>query len=47
VDFADVRELAPDILRHRLVLNFRARADKVDADALIARIIDQVKTDPA
>ena len=47
VDFADVRELAPDILRHRLVLNFRARAEKVDADAIIARIIDQVKTDPS
>jgi len=45
VDFADIRALAPEILRHRLVLNFRARADKVDADALIARVLEQVPTE--
>ena len=45
VDFADVRALAPEILRHRLVLNFRARAEKVDADRLIARVLEHVKAD--
>jgi MoxR-like ATPase len=47
VDFADIRALAPDILRHRLVLNFRARADKLDADTLIGRVLDHVKPDAA
>ena len=40
VDFADIRALAPEVLRHRLVLNYRSRADKVSADDLIARVID-------
>jgi MoxR-like ATPase len=39
VDFADIRALAPSVLRHRLVLNFRARAEKVDSDAVIARLL--------
>jgi MoxR-like ATPase len=42
VDFADVRELAHAVLRHRLVLNFHARADNLDADALIDRLLDAV-----
>ena len=42
VDFADIRELAAPVLRHRLVLNFHARADGVDADTLIGRILKAV-----
>jgi len=42
VDFADIKALAPAILRHRLVLNFRARAEKVDADTVISRILNAV-----
>jgi MoxR-like ATPase len=42
VDFADVRALAAPVLRHRLVLNFHARADGVDADALIERLLKLV-----
>jgi MoxR-like ATPase len=42
VDFADIRALAHAVLRHRLVLNFHARADKLDADALISRLLDVV-----
>ncbi len=42
VDFADIRALAPDVLRHRLVLNYRSRADKVTADDLVAKVIDAV-----
>lgn len=45
VDFADIRALAPDILRHRLILNFRARAEKIDADLLVQRALDYVKTE--
>jgi MoxR-like ATPase len=42
VDFADIRALAPAVLRHRLILNFHARADGVDADALVGRLLDHV-----
>lgn len=44
VDFDDVRAVASPVLRHRLVLNFHARADGVDADEIIKRILAQVKT---
>jgi MoxR-like ATPase len=42
VDFADIRALAAPVLRHRLVLNFHARADKVDADTLVHRLLENV-----
>jgi MoxR-like ATPase len=42
VDFADVRAMAAPVLRHRLVLNFHARADGVDADTLIERVLKTV-----
>ena len=44
VDFADIVAVAPDVLRHRLVLNFHARADGLDADALVQRLLKAVKT---
>lgn len=46
VDFADIKALAPAILRHRLVLNFKARAEKIDADTLITKILNHIPTDP-
>src|SRR4051794_19172585 len=42
VDFADLKALAAPVLRHRLVLNFHARADKIDADTLIERFLASV-----
>ena len=42
VNFADVKALAPHVLRHRLVLNFRARADKIEADQIIANLLESV-----
>ncbi len=42
VDFADVRAVAIPVLRHRLVLTFHARAENVDADALVARLVQNV-----
>jgi MoxR-like ATPase len=42
VDFADIRAIAPAVLRHRLVLNFHARADGVDSDLLIERLLKAV-----
>ena len=44
VDFEDVRSVAVAVLRHRLVLNFHARADGVDADEVVRRILAQVRT---
>jgi MoxR-like ATPase len=43
VDFEDVRSVALPVLRHRLVLNFHARAEGVDADEIIRRILKQVR----
>jgi len=43
VDFADIRAVAPDVYRHRLVLNFHARADDVDADKVISQLLQEVK----
>ena len=43
VDFADIRAVAPDVYRHRLVLNFHARADDVDADKVIRQLLEEVK----
>jgi MoxR-like ATPase len=42
VDFADVRAVAVPVLRHRLVLNFHARAEGLDADALVERLLKAV-----
>jgi MoxR-like ATPase len=42
VDFADIRALAAPVLRHRLVLNFHARADGVDTDTLVERLLKVV-----
>src|SRR5438477_11656888 len=42
VDFADLKALAAPVLRHRLVLNFLPRADKVDADTLVERLLAAV-----
>jgi MoxR-like ATPase len=38
----DVRAVALSALRHRLLLNFEAEADRVDADAILSRIVEQV-----
>lgn len=38
----DVAELAPDVLAHRLVPTWRARAEGVTARALVARLIEAV-----
>ena len=38
----DIIEIAPDVLRHRLALGHAARADKIDADAIIQRLIASV-----
>jgi MoxR-like ATPase len=39
---SDIAELAPDVLRHRLVLSYEALADRVTADDLIKRVLEAV-----
>ena len=38
----DIQAIAPDVLRHRLVLSFEAEADGVDADSVITGVLDGV-----
>ena len=45
VDFADIQAIAAPVLRHRLVLNFHARADNLDADVLVNRLLEAVPTE--
>jgi MoxR-like ATPase len=39
----DVRSLAHDVLRHRLVLTYEALAEGLDADALLDRVLEAVE----
>ena len=38
----EVRDLAPDVIRHRLVLSYEALADNVSPDELVNQIVDSV-----
>ena len=40
----DVKILAPDVLRHRIVLSYEAEAEGIDADAIIARLLAKLHT---
>jgi MoxR-like ATPase len=42
---ADVRDLASDVLRHRLVLSYEALGDGVSADDLLSQVLDAVDPD--
>ena len=43
LDFEDVKAHPAPVLRHRQVHNFHARADNVDADAIIRRLLETVR----
>jgi len=40
----DVKNLAPDVLRHRLILSYEAEAEGLDADSVIERILNELRT---
>ena len=40
----DVKTLAPDVLRHRLLLSYEAEAEGMTADRIIKMILDELKT---
>ncbi len=39
----DIRDVAVDVLRHRLVLSYEAHADGITPDAILARVLDAVE----
>ncbi|MEA2130014.1 MAG: MoxR-like ATPase, partial [Solirubrobacteraceae bacterium] len=43
----DVRDLAFDVLRHRLVLSYDALSDGVTADDILTRVVDTLSADTA
>ena len=42
VSCEDIRAVAPAVLRHRILLNFQAEAEKVDSDKVIRQLIDTI-----
>jgi MoxR-like ATPase len=42
VSCEDIRAVAPAVLRHRILLNFQAEAEKMDSDQVIKRLIETV-----
>ena len=42
VSLDDVRALALPVLRHRVLVNFQAEAEGLDADAVVTRLLDEV-----
>ena len=38
----DVRDMALDVMRHRLILSYEALSDNVTSDALLTRVLDRV-----
>jgi MoxR-like ATPase len=47
VSLDDIRALAAPALRHRIILNFAGESEGVDADALIAQVLDGVHAEAA
>ncbi len=46
VSYKDIQSVALLALRHRLILNFEAEADRVDADDLVKQILEATPTEP-
>jgi MoxR-like ATPase len=42
VSLEDIRAVAPPVLRHRLLVNFQAEADGIDAEMVVTRLLDAV-----
>jgi MoxR-like ATPase len=44
VSIDDVRAMAAPVLRHRLLVNFQAEAEGIDAETIVARLLSTVTT---
>jgi MoxR-like ATPase len=42
VSCEDIRAVAPAVLRHRVLLNFQAEAEKIDSDKVIRQLIETI-----
>jgi MoxR-like ATPase len=42
VSLEDVRAAAAPVLRHRVLVNFEAEADGIDAEAIVGRLLDAI-----
>ncbi len=42
----DIKDIALPCLRHRLILNFEAEADRVDSDSIIRQVLEMTPTEP-
>ena len=40
--FEDVAAVALPVLRHRMLVNFQAEADGIDADQIVRRLLDAI-----
>ncbi len=38
----DIIEVAPDVLRHRIILNYKAEADEITADDIIKKVLEAI-----
>jgi len=47
VDCGHIRDVAPIVMRHRVLTNFAAEAEGVDADAVVAHLLETVGEDEA
>jgi MoxR-like ATPase len=47
VAYSDIRDLAPDVLRHRIVLSYDALTENVSADDVLSRVFTVVDEPPA
>ena len=43
VSCGDIRAVAPSVLRHRILTNFRAEADQVNVETVIQQLLDTIK----
>jgi MoxR-like ATPase len=39
----DIKEVAQDVLNHRIILNFEAEADGVNSSEIISQILEKVE----
>jgi MoxR-like ATPase len=42
VSLEDVRAVAPPVLRHRILVNFQAEADGIDAEQVVSRLLEAI-----
>jgi MoxR-like ATPase len=42
VSLDDIRAVARPVLRHRILVNFQAEADGVDAEQVVTRLVDTI-----